>query len=40
MITRVLAAEWAQYNVNVNAIGPALVMTEMIKKAYRLKRCQ
>lgn len=33
MITRVLAVEWAQYNVNVNAIGPALVMTEMVKKA-------
>jgi NAD(P)-dependent dehydrogenase (short-subunit alcohol dehydrogenase family) len=33
MITRVLAVEWAQYNINVNAIGPALVMTEMVKKA-------
>jgi NAD(P)-dependent dehydrogenase (short-subunit alcohol dehydrogenase family) len=33
MITRMLAAEWAPYNVNVNAIGPAVVMTEMIKKA-------
>jgi NAD(P)-dependent dehydrogenase (short-subunit alcohol dehydrogenase family) len=34
MITRNLAAEWAEYNVNVNAIGPSLVITEMIKKAY------
>jgi gluconate 5-dehydrogenase len=28
MITRMLAAEWASYNINVNAIGPSLVMTE------------
>jgi len=34
MITRNLAAEWAEYNVHVNAIGPSLVITEMIKKAY------
>ena len=27
MITRALAAEWAPYNVNVNAIAPALVDT-------------
>jgi NAD(P)-dependent dehydrogenase (short-subunit alcohol dehydrogenase family) len=33
MITRMLAVEWAPYNINVNAIGPALVMTETIKKA-------
>jgi NAD(P)-dependent dehydrogenase (short-subunit alcohol dehydrogenase family) len=33
MITRMLAVEWAPYNINVNAIGPAVVMTEMIKKA-------
>lgn len=32
MITRMLAAEWAPYNINVNALGPSLVMTEMIKK--------
>ncbi len=32
MITKMLAAEWAPYNINVNAIGPSLVMTEMIKK--------
>lgn len=32
MITRMLAAEWAQYNINVNAIGPSVVMTEMSKK--------
>jgi NAD(P)-dependent dehydrogenase (short-subunit alcohol dehydrogenase family) len=32
MITRMLAAEWAVYNVNVNAIAPSVIMTEMIKK--------
>lgn len=32
MITRMLAAEWAPFDINVNAIGPSLVMTEMIKK--------
>ncbi|MDA4130601.1 MAG: SDR family oxidoreductase [Thaumarchaeota archaeon] len=29
MITRVLACEWAQYNINVNAIAPAMVATGM-----------
>jgi NAD(P)-dependent dehydrogenase (short-subunit alcohol dehydrogenase family) len=28
MITKSLALEWAPYNVNVNAIGPALVITQ------------
>jgi len=32
MITRMLAAEWACYGVNVNAIGPSVIMTDMIKK--------
>jgi NAD(P)-dependent dehydrogenase (short-subunit alcohol dehydrogenase family) len=32
MITRMLAAEWAQYNINVNAVAPSVVMTEMSKK--------
>ncbi len=32
MITRMLAAEWAPFGVNVNAIGPALVLTETIQK--------
>jgi NAD(P)-dependent dehydrogenase (short-subunit alcohol dehydrogenase family) len=27
MLTRALASEWAQYNINVNAIGPSLVAT-------------
>ena len=32
MITRMMAAEWAPFGVNVNAIGPALVLTETIQK--------
>ncbi len=40
MITRMLAAEWAPFNINVNAIGPSLVMTEMIKKNVAPERLQ
>jgi NAD(P)-dependent dehydrogenase (short-subunit alcohol dehydrogenase family) len=40
MITRMLAAEWAQYNINVNAIGPSVVMTELIKKSLTPERLQ
>jgi len=40
MITRMLAAEWAPYNINVNAIGPSIVMTEMVKKAVAPERLQ
>ena len=32
MITRMLAAEWAMYQVNVNAVAPSVIMTEMIRK--------
>lgn len=32
MITRCLAAEWAPYKINVNAIAPSIIMTEMIKR--------
>ena len=32
MITRMLAAEWAPYNINVNALAPSVIMTEMSKK--------
>jgi len=34
MITRALAAEWAP-DINVNAIAPCLVRTEMVKRAVR-----
>jgi len=30
MLTVALAVEWAKYNINVNAIAPGYVMTEMI----------
>jgi len=40
MITRMLAAEWAPYGINVNAIGPSVVMTEMMKKAITPERMQ
>lgn len=30
MITRALASEWAQYNINVNAIAPSLVATPKV----------
>jgi NAD(P)-dependent dehydrogenase (short-subunit alcohol dehydrogenase family) len=29
MITRTLAAEWASHNINVNAIAPSLIYTEL-----------
>jgi gluconate 5-dehydrogenase len=29
MITRSLASEWAPYNINVNAIAPSLIYTEL-----------
>ena len=29
MITRSLASEWASYNINVNAIAPSLIYTEL-----------
>jgi NAD(P)-dependent dehydrogenase (short-subunit alcohol dehydrogenase family) len=33
-MTQVLAAEWAEYGVNVNAISPTVVLTELGKKAW------
>lgn len=40
MITRMLAAEWAPYNINVNAMAPSLVLTETIKKAVAPERLE
>jgi len=40
MITRMLAADWAPYGINVNAIGPSVVMTDMMKKAITPERMQ
>jgi NAD(P)-dependent dehydrogenase (short-subunit alcohol dehydrogenase family) len=34
MMTRTLAVEWGQYNINVNAISPTVVLTELGKKAW------
>ncbi len=33
-ITKVLAVEWAKYNVQVNAISPTVTLTELGKKAW------
>ena len=33
MITRTLAAEWAPYNINVNAIGPSLIRTPLAERS-------
>ncbi len=31
-LTKTLAAEWAKYNIHVNAVAPALVMTDMTRE--------
>lgn len=33
-LTRALAVEWAKYNINVNAIGPGLTITDINKKHF------
>ncbi|MBC1737249.1 SDR family oxidoreductase [Listeria seeligeri] len=33
-MTQVLAMEWAPYNINVNAISPTIILTELGKKAW------
>jgi Dehydrogenases with different specificities (related to short-chain alcohol dehydrogenases) len=33
-MTKVLALEWAEYNINVNAISPTVILTELGKKAW------
>ena len=40
MITRMLAAEWAPFNINVNAMAPSLVLTDTIKKAVAPERLE
>ncbi|MBN2041563.1 MAG: SDR family oxidoreductase [Spirochaetes bacterium] len=40
MITRMLAAEWAQYGINVNAVGPSVALTENFKKAVAPERLE
>jgi len=34
MMTKVLALEWAEFNINVNAVSPTVVWTEMGEKAW------
>lgn len=33
-MTKVLAVEWAEFNINVNAISPTVILTELGKKAW------
>ncbi len=33
-MTQVLAAEWAEFNIQVNAISPTVILTELGKKAW------
>jgi glycerol dehydrogenase len=33
-MTQVLAVEWAEYNINVNAISPTVILTDLGKKAW------
>lgn len=33
-LTNVLALEWAKYNINVNAVSPTVVMTDLGEKAW------
>lgn len=40
MITKMLAAEWAPFNIKVNAVGPSPVLTEGFKKAVTPERLQ
>ena len=37
-MTRMLAIEWAPYHVNVNAIGPSVILTELTRKTIPLER--
>jgi NAD(P)-dependent dehydrogenase (short-subunit alcohol dehydrogenase family) len=34
ILTRVMAAEWGQFNIQTNAIAPAIVHTDMGKKVW------
>ena len=40
MITRMLAAEWAPFGINVNAVGPSVALTENFKKAVAPERLE
>ncbi len=34
MLTRVMAAEWGPFNIQANAIAPAIVLTDMAREAW------
>jgi NAD(P)-dependent dehydrogenase (short-subunit alcohol dehydrogenase family) len=34
VLTKVLACEWAEFNIQVNAISPTVILTELGKKAW------
>ncbi|MGA2462977.1 MAG: 3-oxoacyl-ACP reductase family protein [Thermodesulfobacteriota bacterium] len=36
MLTKVLAIEWASFNINVNAVAPGYIGTEMVENSARL----
>ena len=36
-LTRVLAIEWAKYNINVNAVSPGITITAMVENAFKEK---
>ena len=40
MITRMLAVEWAPYNINVNAVAPSIVLTDMLKRTVASDRLE
>lgn len=35
MLTRVMAVEWGPYNIQANAVAPAIVMTDMAREVWR-----
>jgi NAD(P)-dependent dehydrogenase (short-subunit alcohol dehydrogenase family) len=36
-LTRVLAIEWAEYNINVNAVSPGVTLTPLVESAFKEK---
>jgi NAD(P)-dependent dehydrogenase (short-subunit alcohol dehydrogenase family) len=35
LMTKVLGCEWAKYNIQVNAVGPAYIKTELVKETLK-----
>ena len=36
-MTKVLAVEWGEYNINVNAVNPGITMTSLVESAFKEK---